>query len=124
MEDRDDEAMSAPKAVEVDIALSILDHQLVDREGRNCGKVDDLELAGLDGPSPEVTEILVGGNAWRSRGLLGRLAARLSGDAVHVPFAEVAAITSVLQPRRPSPELRLDRGDVRWSSLLSRIPGS
>src|SRR3954469_17597289 len=112
------------KTTDVDIAVSIFDHQLVDSDGRNCGKIDDLEIVGLDGDSPEVAEILVGGNAWRSRGPLGRLAARLSGDAVHVPWAEVAAITSVLQPRRPSPELRLDRGDVRWSSLLSRIPGS
>ena len=57
------------KVTEVDIALSILDHQLVDGDGQNCGKVDDLEIAGLDGDSPEVVEILVGGNAWRSRGL-------------------------------------------------------
>ena len=35
------------KATEVDIALGILDHQLVDVDGRNCGKVDDLEIAGL-----------------------------------------------------------------------------
>ncbi|HZT10242.1 MAG TPA: hypothetical protein VFB09_04330, partial [Actinomycetota bacterium] len=77
------------KTTDVDIAVSIFDHQLVDSDGRNCGKVDDLEIAGLDGGSPEVTEILVGGNAWRSRGLLGRLAARVSGDAVHVPWHEV-----------------------------------
>ena len=45
------------KPVEVDIALGILDHQLVDADGVNCGKVDDLELTGLDGDSPEVVEI-------------------------------------------------------------------
>ena len=60
------------KVTEVDIALSVLDHQLVDGDGHNCGKVDDLEIAGLDGGSPEVVEILVGGNAWRSRGRLGK----------------------------------------------------
>ena len=59
------------KPIEVDIALGILDHQLVDADGINCGKVDDLELTGLDSGSPEVVEIIVGGNAWRSRGLLG-----------------------------------------------------
>jgi hypothetical protein len=41
------------KVTEVDIALSILDHQLVDGDGQNCGKVDDLEISGLDGDSPE-----------------------------------------------------------------------
>jgi sporulation protein YlmC with PRC-barrel domain len=112
------------KAIEVDIALGILDHQLVDVEGRNCGKVDDLEISGLDGDAPEVVEILVGGNAWRSRGLLGRLSARLSGNAVHVQWSEVASVSSVVKLVRPAAELRLGRGDERWSSLIARLPGS
>jgi len=112
------------KPVEVDIALGILDHQLVDSDGVNCGKVDDLELTGLDGDSPEVVEILVGGNAWRPRGLLGRLAARLGGDAVHVPWSEVESVSSVVKLKRPAAELRLDRGDVRWARLVGKVPGS
>jgi sporulation protein YlmC with PRC-barrel domain len=112
------------KVTDVDVVLSILDHQLVDGEGRNCGKVDDLEIAGLDGDSPEVVEILVGGNAWRSRGLLGRLAARLSGDAVHVPWREVDAVTSVVTLKRPAAELRLNHGDDRWARLIEKVPGS
>jgi sporulation protein YlmC with PRC-barrel domain len=112
------------KVTEVDIALSILDHQLVDGDGRNCGKVDDLEIAGLDGDSPEVAEILAGGNAWRSRGLLGRLAARLSGDAVHVPWSEVDSVTSVVTLKRPAAELRLNRGDARWARPVRKVPGS
>ncbi len=112
------------KAVEVDIALSILDHQLVDAHGRNCGKIDDLEIAGLDGDAPEVVEILVGGNAWRSRGVLGRLAARLSGDTVHVPWPEVDSVTSVVTLKRAAEELRLNRGDERWARLVGKVPGS
>jgi sporulation protein YlmC with PRC-barrel domain len=112
------------KAVDVDIALGVLDHQLVDGEGHNCGKVDDLEIAGLDGDSPEVVEILVGGNAWRSRGVLGRLAARLSGDAVHVPWSEVESVTSVVNLKRPADELRLNRGDPRWAKRIGKVPGS
>ena len=65
----DERRAGMSKVTEVDIALGVLDHQLVDCDGQNCGKVDDLEIAGLDGDSPEVVEILVGGNAWRSRGL-------------------------------------------------------
>jgi sporulation protein YlmC with PRC-barrel domain len=112
------------KTTDVDIAVSIFDHQLVDSDGRNCGKVDDLEIVGLDGDSPEVTEILVGGNAWRSRGLLGRLAARISGDAVHVPWHEVESVTSVVILKRPAAELRLDRGDDRWARVIGKVPGS
>jgi len=112
------------EAVEVDIALGILDHQLVDSEGVNCGKVDDLEIQGLDSGSPEVTEIIVGGNAWRSRGLLGRLAARLAGNAVHVPWSEVESVSSVVKLKRPAAELRLGRGDVRWERLVGKAPGA
>jgi hypothetical protein len=114
--------MSGP--AQVDIALGILDHQLVDCDGVNCGKVDDLELAGLDGGSPEVVEILVGGNAWRTRGRLGRLAARLTGNAVHVPWSEVAGVTSIVELGRTAAELRLNRGDERWARLVGKLPGS
>jgi sporulation protein YlmC with PRC-barrel domain len=112
------------KVTDVDIALSILDHQLVDGDGQNCGKVDDLEIAGLDGDSPEVVQILVGGNAWRSRGLLGRFAAGLSGDAIHVPWLEVDSVTSVVTLKRPAAELRLNRGADRWARLVGKVPGS
>ena len=112
------------ETTDVDIALSIFDHQLVDGDGQNCGKVDDLEITGLDSVSPEVAEILVGGNAWRSRGVLGRLAARLSGDAVHVPWGEVVDVTSVVTLRRPAAELRLNRGDARWARFVRKVPGS
>ena len=112
------------KATEVDVALGILDHQLVDADGRNCGKVDDLEIAGIDGAAPEVVEILVGGNAWRSRGRLGRLAARLSGNAVHVSWQEVESVSAVVTLKRPSAELRLNRGDDRWGELVGKLPGS
>jgi len=114
--------MSDP--VDLDIGLGILDHQLVDGDGRNCGKVDDLELSSLDSDSPEVVAILVGGNAWRSRGILGRLLARLAGDAVHVPWGEVDSVTSVVTLKRPAAELRLNRGDARWASVIRRVPGS
>jgi hypothetical protein len=112
------------RVLEVDIARGILDHQLVDGDGNNCGKVDDLEVSDLGGDSPEVVQILVGGNAWRSRGPLGRLAARLSGDAVHVPWSEVDSITSVVTLKRPAAELRLNRGVGRWASIVEKMPGS
>jgi sporulation protein YlmC with PRC-barrel domain len=109
---------------ELDLGLGLLDHQLVDRDGRNCGKVDDLELAGLAGDAPEVTAILVGGNAWRGRGLLGRLAAALSGNAVHVPWGTVDEVSAVVTLKQTATELRLGRGDDRAARLVRRLPGS
>jgi sporulation protein YlmC with PRC-barrel domain len=112
------------KAMPVDLALGILDHQLVDADGENCGKVDELEVVGLDSGSPEVVELVVGGNAWRTRGWLGRIAARLAGDAVHVPWSEVESVSAVVQLKRTAAELRLDRGDDRWAKLVAKLPGA
>ena len=111
------------KSTPVDLALGILDHQLVDADGQNCGKVDELELGGFDHGTPQVAEILVGGNAWRTRGLLGRLAAHLAGEAVHVPWSEVESVSSVVKLKRPAAELRLGRGDDRAARLIARLPG-
>ena len=109
---------------EIDLGLGVLDHQLVDSEGRNCGNADDLELTGLLDGEPEVTEILVGGNAWRNRGRLGRIAAALTGTAVHVPWAEVDEVSSVVKLKRTAQELRLGRGDDRAARLIKWIPGA
>jgi len=111
------------KSTPVDLALGILDHQLVDAEGRNCGKVDELELDGLDRGTPEVTEIVVGGNAWRTRGLLGRLAARLAGDAVHVPWSEVDSLSSEVELERAAAALTLGSGADRCAKMVAKLPG-
>jgi sporulation protein YlmC with PRC-barrel domain len=110
--------------IELDIGLGILDHQLVDRDGRNCGNVDDLEVAGVGNGEPEVSEILVGGNAWRGRGLFGRLAAALSGNATHVPWSEVDDIGAVVTLKGTANELRLGRGDDTAARFVKRIPGA
>jgi sporulation protein YlmC with PRC-barrel domain len=109
---------------EFDLGLGVLDHQLVDSEGRNCGNVDDLELAGVSTGEPEVTEILVGGNAWKGRGFFGRIAAALSGDAVHVPWSEVVEIGAVVELKHTAQELRLGRGDDRAARFVKRLPGA
>ena len=111
-------------ATQFDLGLGVLDHQLVDSEGRNCGNVDDLELAGVGSGEPEVTEILVGGNAWKGRGFFGRIAAALSGDAVHVPWNEVDDVGAVVKLKHPARELRLGRGDDRAARFVKRLPGA
>ena len=108
----------------VDLALGILDHQLVDADERRCGKVDDLELEGLDG-KPSVAAIVVGGTAWRGRGRLGALVGRLARSrAVRVPWEEVASVDSAVRLKRPANELRLGRGEDRAARLVERIPGA
>jgi len=110
--------------IEINLALGLLDHQLVDSEGRRCGNVDDLELDfGKD--LPRVKAILVGPPVWRNRGFLGRLAASLSrARTVHVPWAEVEKIEAAVHLRKTAREYGLGRGDDRLRSWVEWIPGS
>jgi sporulation protein YlmC with PRC-barrel domain len=110
---------------DIDLALGILDHQLVDVDGRRCGKVDDLELVGLDDGRPAVAAILVGAPAWRGRSLLGRLAAACTrGELVRVPWSGVAEVGASVELRRKASELGLGRGDDRARKLVAWIPGT
>jgi hypothetical protein len=110
---------------EIDLGLGLLDHQLVDRDGRRCGKVDDLELEGVRDGKPHVAAILTGPPAWRGRGALGRLLSRVvRGPLVRVPWDEVAGCEAGIHLHKPAAELRLGRGDDRAAKLIERIPGS
>jgi sporulation protein YlmC with PRC-barrel domain len=91
----------------IDVALGLLDHQLVDSEGRRCGKVDDLEIEGVREGKPVVTAILVG----RRR-------------QVHVPWGRVEKVDSAVHLKGSARELRLGRGDDRMRRLLEWIPGA
>lgn len=104
----------------IDLGLGVLDHQLIDSDGRRCGKVDDLDLDGL-----RVKAIVAGGSGWAGRGRLGRLTAWLArGRAVLVPWEEVRSVDDAVRLKRPAAELRLGRGDERARRLVERIPGS
>jgi sporulation protein YlmC with PRC-barrel domain len=101
----------------IDLGLGVLDHQLLDCEGRRCGKVDDLELGDVG--------ILSGPSAWRGRGRLGRLSAWLGrGRLVRVPWEEVAEVKAGIVLRKQAAELRLGRGDDRAQPWVEKLPGS
>jgi sporulation protein YlmC with PRC-barrel domain len=115
--------MSSNRAL--DLGLGLLDHQLVDCEGRRCGNVDDLELEGVREGEPRVRAILVGPPVWKGRGRLGRIAARVaSGPTVRVPWDEVERIDAAVHLRKAARELRLGRGDDRARKWVEWIPGS
>jgi sporulation protein YlmC with PRC-barrel domain len=89
----------------IDLGLGLLDHQIVDCEGRRCGKVDDLELAGVRNGRPVVAELLVG----RRR-------------TVHVPWDVVAKVDSAVHLKVRASEVRLGRGDDRVRPWFARLP--
>jgi sporulation protein YlmC with PRC-barrel domain len=110
---------------EIDLGLGILDHQVVDSDGRRCGKVDDLELEGIGSGSPRVSEFLVGPRALRDRGRIGRLVAALArSQVVHVPWEDVEEVDAAVRVRRRAAELRLGRGDDSVRAWVERIPGA
>ena len=113
--------------MELDLGLHILDHQILDSEGRRCGNVDDIAIEGGVGETPQVVAILVGPGYWGERGgWIGRLAGWIGGGGrVRVPWDEVAEIKSAqVVLRRQAHELGLGRGDDRVRPYLDRIPGA
>jgi sporulation protein YlmC with PRC-barrel domain len=111
---------------EIDIALKILDHQILDRDGRRCGNVDDVEIEGGPGEPARVTAILVGPGVWPQRaGWVGRLASWIGGGGrTRIPWEEVAGIESHVLLRKTAEELGLGRGDDRVRPWIEKIPGA
>lgn len=112
---------------EIFIAHRLLDEQILDCDGRRCGRVDDIELRGSP---PRVTALLVGKGLYprrlpkRLRGLAQRLAGpeRWGVNALRVPWEEVEEINAAVHLRGKAEELGLGEGDdpERW--LVRRLP--
>ena len=100
---------------------NVLDHQLLDKDGRRCGNVDDLAIEGA-----EVVAILSGPGYWPNRaGWLGRVAGSIGGSKrVRIPWNEVAKVDSGVHLRRTAAEYGLGTGDDRLRPLIERIPGA
>jgi sporulation protein YlmC with PRC-barrel domain len=111
----------------LDLALTVLDRQLVDRDGHKCGRVDDIRLSGHPGQPLTVESLVVGAGAWqrRMRSPVGRLLSRLGGQrVVEVPWSEVRGVTHVVKLRASAADLGLARGDAQAGKLLRKVPGA
>lgn len=106
---------------EIDIGLHVLDRQLLDKDGRRCGNVDDLAIEG-----DEVVAILVGPGYWPQRaGWVGRLAGWIGGGRrVRVPWSDVKSVGAAVELKRGATELGLGRGDDRLRRYVAKIPGA
>jgi sporulation protein YlmC with PRC-barrel domain len=112
---------------EIFIAHRLLDEQIVDGEGRRCGRVDDIELSGNP---PRVTALLVGEGLYPRRvpRLLRGLTRRAFGterwgaNAMRVPWEEVDTVDAAVRLRGKAEELGLGAGDnpERW--MVRRLP--
>jgi sporulation protein YlmC with PRC-barrel domain len=111
---------------EFDIGLHVLDHQLLDKDGRRCGKVDDLAIEGGAGEVAEVVAILVGPGHWGPRaGWIGRLAGWIArGKKRRIEWGEVEKVDSAVHLRHVATSLGLGSGDDRLRPYIEKIPGA
>jgi hypothetical protein len=108
------------------LGRNVLDHQLLDQEGRRCGNVDDLAIEGGAGETAEVVAILVGPGYWPQRsGWIGRLASRIGGSKrIRVPWREVERVDSAIELGCIATDYGLGSGDDRLRPFLEKIPGA
>jgi sporulation protein YlmC with PRC-barrel domain len=120
------------EAKRMDLVYRVLDDQLVDVDGRRCGRVDDLEFDGGLGDPPRLHAILSGSGTWHRRlprplrkpgelifgtGVSGR-------DVIRVPWGEVEDISSVIRLKAKARDLGLGQGDQRDAALIAKLPKS
>jgi sporulation protein YlmC with PRC-barrel domain len=109
------------------VAHRLLDEQILDSEGRRCGRVDDIEL---QGSPPRVTAVLVGEALYprrlprRLRGLACRLAGpeTWGSNVLRIPWEEVDKINAAVHLRGKAEELGLGHGDDPEKWLVRRLP--
>ena len=124
-----------PGGRRVDAALQLLDHQLIDCDGRLVGKIDDLELARQEDGRLVVTAILSGPGALGRRfpGVLGRcvlaLWRRLHPDPepqpARIPYTAVTDIGSALTLSVARADLP-NQGLENWArtQVVAKLPGA
>ena len=116
----------------VDVVYRILDDQLVDVDGRRCGRVDDLEFDGGPGEPLILSAILSGSGVWHRRmpRALRTIGMRIFGagvsgeDVIRVPWEQTDDITSVVRLKAKASELGLAQGDERAARFVRKLPKS
>ena len=116
----------------MDLAYRILDDQLVDVDGRRCGRADDIEFEGGLGEPPRLYAIISGSGSWhrrfprRLRGIGARVfGSGVSGtDVIRVPWNQIDEIGAVLKLKAKARELGLAQGDDRLGEHIAHWPKS
>jgi len=116
--------------------LDLLDRQLVDKDGRLAGKVDDLELELPQGGGPPTVTAILAGPGALSRRLDGRFGAWLEAVAnrlregderrpPRIPFGVVKEVGSAVGLSVAKSELETDRLEA-WTRerIIGRLPGA
>ena len=120
----------------LEAGLHLLDRQLIDKDGRLAGKVDDLELTVPDGGGPPVVTAILAGPGALSRRLGGRFGAWLEAVAnrlrdgydrepARLAFGVVKRVGSAVELSVAKAELDTNRLEA-WTRdhLIGKLPGA
>ena len=120
----------------LEAGLHLLDRQLIDKDGRLAGKVDDLELTIPDGGGPPVVTAILAGPGALSRRLGGRFGAWLEAVAnrlrdgddrepARVAFGVVKRVGSAVELSVAKAELDTNRLEA-WTRehIIGHLPGA
>ena len=115
-----------PRPDYLDLVRMVLDHQLIDADHVECGKVDDIELEMSDGEL-RATAIFTGPGVaanhlsrWLrplARLLMGRRATRLR-------WSEIALVESRIKLRSTAEDLGMNRGERSARRWIEKWPGA
>lgn len=111
----------------VDLVRMILDHQLVDSDQVDCGKVDDIEVEIHDDGTLRAAALFSGRSAafdhlpWWLGGILTKIFGRRSK---RIPWSEIALLNSRVKLRSKAEALGLDEPERRLSAWIAKLPRS
>jgi sporulation protein YlmC with PRC-barrel domain len=115
------------------LVRDLLDMRVVDRNGRDMGRVDSIVLELRENGPPRVSAIEIGPSvlAYRVLPLFGRWAAALEdafdvdeGRPVRIPFADILEIGDHVKVDRAFSETPAASVEKRLRRWIGRIPGA
>ena len=105
----------------------VRDLQIVDKDGRNCGICDDIELDGAPGEALTIGALLVGPGAYARRlpTWVHRLIGHVAGSGiVRVPWDAVEKISGRIHLSVSAETVGLRRTEGRLINRLKQVPFS
>ncbi|MFD6951965.1 hypothetical protein A6A08_10450 [Nocardiopsis sp. TSRI0078] len=115
------------------IGFTVLDRQIVDRDGQYVGKTDDVEFSWEEGGPPTMTALLTDSAALGPRltGPLGRLWRTMLNrlrpsehEPVRIPVNDVEAFSPTTRLSTPVPEGSRTLENWLRRNFIGRIPGA
>ena len=108
----------------VKLVSQLLDLPIVDKDGRWCGVVDDVEFEGAPGKEMRVKALLVGPGAYSGRmpGWLFWITRKIAGDRmVRLPPGEIADIGPVVKLKSTAQKVKLGHADDEVRPWIPRV---